>query len=141
MIMEEFTSYIIDTTADTLQNTCMQNHNGSRSWFYIAIIEFLIILILLFVLRKKSKVSGGVVSKKEVLDGEVDFVNLHDSIWKSQALYDKLKVKCHPDRFPTDPEKSEIAGNLFQEISKNKNDYNKLLELKKQAENKLNIKF
>ena len=67
----------------------------------------------------------------EDMPNELDFIQ----------LYDELKVKCHPDRFPTDKEKNTIAENIFQEISKNKNNVKRLLELKEEASQKLNINF
>ncbi len=64
-----------------------------------------------------------------------------NSSFNSQQLYDELKKKCHPDRFPNDNDKNSIAINLFQEISENKNNSKRLLELKEIAEQKLQIKF
>jgi hypothetical protein len=52
-----------------------------------------------------------------------------------------LKVKCHPDRFATDAEKNVIAENIFQEITKNKTNVKRLIELKEEAKQKLNINF
>lgn len=39
----------------------------------------------------------------------------------SKPLYDKLKVKCHPDRF-IDEDKKAKAQCLFQELQKHKYD-------------------
>jgi len=72
---------------------------------------------------------------------EVDFDNIIISSFNSTALYNELKVKCHPDRFATDEEKTIIAENIFQEISKNKTNMKKLLELKEEAKMKLNVNF
>ena len=52
-----------------------------------------------------------------------------DSIFNSKPMYDKLKVKCHPDLFLDDTLK-EQAESLFQRLQKVKHDINamKLLE-------------
>ena len=64
-----------------------------------------------------------------------------NSSFNSQQLYDELKKKCHPDRFPNDNDKNSIAIKLFQEISENKNNSKRLSEIKEVAEKKLQIKF
>ena len=64
-----------------------------------------------------------------------------NSAFLSAELYDKLKVRCHPDRFALDEEKQIIAEDIFQRISKNKANYKILLQLKQEAEEKLNIKI
>ena len=56
-------------------------------------------------------------------------------------MYDELKVKCHPDLFSTDKEKNLIAENLFQEITKNQTNAKRLIELKEEAKQKLDINF
>ena len=45
----------------------------------------------------------------------VDFDNVINSSFAAKELYDKLKVKCHPDRF-TDADLNKEATRLFQEI-------------------------
>jgi len=52
------------------------------------------------------------------LKQDIDFDNIINSSFNSLELYDKLKVKCHPDRFPKDKEINIIAENLFQEITR-----------------------
>lgn len=77
-------------------------------------------------------------------EGDVDFgqtIKTAFDVKKAQALYDVLKKRCHPDIFSPDAEKVAIADDLFQEITKNKNNYKKLLELKEMAKEKLNINF
>ncbi len=91
--------------------------------------------------KLKSKVTAKQQFKSESLKQDIDFNNIINSSFNSIKLYDELKVKCHPDRFPTDREKNIIAENLFQEISKNKTNVKRLLELKEEAIQKLNINF
>ena len=79
--------------------------------------------------------------RKESLGKSVDFDNIFDSSFHSVELYNELKVKCHPDRFPMDKEKNKMADMLFQEVSKNKYNVKRLLELKEQAMRDLDINF
>jgi len=110
-------------------------------WLWIAIIEFVFIMFL--VIKQKIKPVDKIKQKfkKESLDQEIDFNNIINSSFNSKQLYDELKVKCHPDLFPTDKEKNLIAENLFQEITKNQNNAKRLIELKEEAKEKLNINF
>jgi len=111
-----------------------------KIWFWIAMAEGVAIVVLLWLLLKKRlQPKDREIRKKVMGEGKIDFANTMMSAFHAQALYDQLKVKCHPDRFPQDGEKNAIALELFQQIAKNKNNYNKLLELKVLAEEKLNI--
>ncbi len=110
-------------------------------WIWIAIAEFIIIVILILKEKIKPKNNYNQKFKKESLEQEVDFNNIINSSFNSKELYDELKVKCHPDRFPTNEENNTIAENLFQEITKNQNNVKRLLELKEEAKQKLNINF
>lgn len=128
-----------------LANEVIGNSSNTNSvnnfWIWIAITEFLVIIFLLF--KRKTKVKETVKSKfkTDSLKGEIDFHNIIDSSFNSMKLYDELKVKCHPDRFPTDKEINKIADSLFQEINNNKTNTKRLLELKEEAKQKLNINF
>lgn len=108
-------------------------------WLWIAILEFIIIIGLFLSKRFKRKSDHKLQLKKEALSQDVDFNNIIRSSFHSNELYDALKVKCHPDRFPTDLELNGVAEKLFQEISKNKTNYKRLEELKIEAKQKLNI--
>ena len=67
--------------------------------------------------------------------------NVIQSIFNAEALYDKLKIKCHPDRFVNDDLLMKKADDIFKEISDNKRNYNRLKELADIAEKDLNIKL
>ena len=108
-------------------------------WFWISIVELLIILYLIF-FQKKTETTREKF-KREALEKDIDLGNIINSAFHVKPLYDELKVKCHPDRFPNDVEKSKVALELFQQITKNKTNYNKLIELKELAKQKLNINF
>jgi hypothetical protein len=110
-------------------------------WMWLAIAEFGIIVFLILKEQLKPKDTARQRFKNESLKQDIDFGNIINSSFNSIQLYDELKVKCHPDRFPTDKEKNIIAENIFQEISKNKNNVKRLLELKEEATQKLNINF
>ena len=118
-----------------------ENNDSSNLWMWVAIVEFLIIIGLILANRFKRKPNAKQKFKDESLVQEVDFNNIINSSFHSNELYDILKVKCHPDRFPTDPKLNEIAEKLFQEITKSKTNVKRLQELKIEAEQKLNINF
>lgn len=129
----------INIANEAISRTNTETISSYNYWMWIAILE-LIIIVFLISFRKKPE-STRVQFKREAKDGNIDFGNIINSSFHVKPLYDELKVKCHPDRFPNDKEKSEIALDLFQEISKNKTNYKKLIELKELAKQKLNINF
>lgn len=110
-------------------------------WMWLAIAEFGIIALLILKEKLKPKDTARQRFKDESLKQDIDFNNIINSSFNSIQLYDELKVKCHPDKFPTDMEKNSMAVNIFQEITKNKNNVKRLLELKEEAKQKLNINF
>jgi hypothetical protein len=135
----------IQDSLKVAQETVVQNSSaietGTNWWFWIAIAEFGLIIILILFRRKYTGSHSRREFKKESINQDIDFNNIINSSFNSEALYDVLKAKCHPDRFPTDLEKNAIAENLFQEISISKTNVNRLLELKQEAEKKLSINF
>ena len=110
-------------------------------WMWLAIIELGIVAFLIIKITLKPKNTAKQRFKTESLKQDIDFNNIINSSFNATKLYDELKVKCHPDRFPTDKEKNIIADSLFQEISKNKTNVKRLIELKEEAIQKLNINF
>ena len=70
---------------------------------------------------------------------KVDMNNIIQSIFQAESLYDKLKIKCHPDRFVNDELLMHKAENLYKEITENKRNFSKLQELQQIAEIELNI--
>jgi len=110
-------------------------------WFWISMVELVILLVVFLIKTSKNnavKYDESILTDSKKTD--VDMVNVVNSMYKSKALYDKLKVKCHPDRFPNS-ELNKIADELFQEITKHQRNYNRLVELKDIAEDKLNIQI
>lgn len=127
--------------AEKAITSATENETTTNYWMWIALGELVIIIGLILSKSLSKKQSVKQRFKEESLAQEVDFNNIISSSFHSTELYDKLKVKCHPDRFPTDPELNKIADNLFQEITKNKTNLKRLQELKIEAEHKLNINF
>jgi curved DNA-binding protein CbpA len=136
---------IIQDSLNVFERTIEENNiepNENINWlFWIAIVQFIIIFFLAIKLSSKRNQSLKQKLKKESLDNSIDFDNIINSSFNSNEVYNELKVKCHPDRFPNDNKKNVIAENLFQEITKNKNNIKRLLELKEKAKQELNIKF
>lgn len=115
---------------------------ANNYWKWIAIGEFILLCILIFIYFNSKKVR--LENTESDLLGQakgtkVDMDELMKNINESKKIYDKLKVKCHPDRFPEDEEKRKIADELFQEITRNQRNHSKLLELQELAKQKLNI--
>ena len=113
-------------------------------WFWFSIIELLLIIYLIYKLKSKSKKveltdldTNKIINSK---NNKIDMNNLMNSIHNSRTLYKELSKKCHPDRFINDP-KQKNAEEIFQEITKNERNYEKLSSLKLRAENELNINF
>lgn len=135
---------VIQDSLDIVNNMLEQNSETDKAinfWIWIAILELGIIIFLLLKDRLKPKETAKQKFKNESLKQDVDFNNIINSSFNSNQLYDELKIKCHPDKFPTDKNKNAIAESLFQEISKNKTNVKRLLELKEDAKQKLNINF
>lgn len=112
---------------------------------WIVFAESIIIIGLLAYIRigRLNPTSDIKTKKQKIKDLQktpIDMKNIMDDITKSKALYKILSSKCHPDRF-TDESIKLKADVLFQEISLNRNNYSKLLELQKEASINLHIQF
>lgn len=134
----------VDEVVGLVQNSGLFYEN---IWFWIAVLELAVICFMLFKLYKMRQLSDltfNDVSKKDlrrkVKNSNVDMSNLMDSINNSKDLYKQLSRTCHPDRF-INTDKHSSAEEIFQNISKNKRNYQKLLEIKEEAINKLNLKI
>ncbi len=143
--MKELLMLFIESNGELIKDTIALGtqtlSNEINWWMWISILELTIILFLLFKKNNGIKNNEKRKLKKEVLIDDIDFDNTLESIFTSDKLYDELKVKCHPDRFPNNENLQKIADNLFQQISENKNNSKVLLELKEEAKKKLNINF
>lgn len=115
---------------------------GTNYWPWIAAVELGIIVFITVKLLSKNRKqmeARELLMMEEAKSSKFDTDNLVKSIYKSQELYKRLSSKCHPDRFANDEEKRVVADKLFREITKNKRNYSKLLELKVQALESLDI--
>ena len=138
---------IANDTLRTIEQISMENVRNMDSinwWLWISIAEFILLLILCIRCLNRRQTNKEQKDewrkfRKESLKDNVDFDNIINSSFHAAELYDRLKVICHPDRFPLDKDKNRIAENLFQEIEKNKNNINRLKELQQEASDKLGI--
>ena len=127
-------SLVIDSIS-----TQVEKSTAYSFWMWVAIAEFVVIIILLIARATKMNNTRRDVKQKVKNEGEIDFTNTLASAFHAKEIYDELKVKCHPDRFATDEEKRAIADDLISRIAENKNNYKRLVELRDEAKQKLNI--
>jgi hypothetical protein len=114
-------------------------------WMWIAFGELLLIIRLLYGKRNsRRRAFSSDDLQSNILDrakaNDIDMNGVMASITSSRELYKLLSGKCHPDRF-LDATIKKKAEEIFQEISSNKRNYSKLLELKEIAQSELNIKL
>ncbi len=140
------THILLQIKSDSLAIAATSSSNGllSSTWFWLSIIEFTVIIFLLIRLRKKkTELAFSDLPKdkmKNAKSSAIDMDNLMNSINGSRDLYKELSKACHPDKF-VNTEKQKIAEDIFQDISKDKRNFEKLLALKERAKNELNINF
>ena len=135
--------------ADSLGQSMIANPIGAESniWKTISIILMILCFVELIIILDKRHKSVIQPSSKDKLrqqvreDGDIDFENIMNSAFQSDQLYHELIRRCHPDLFATDSFKQHIANDLSQRITQNKVNYKVLQDLKKEAEEKLNIQF
>ena len=131
----------IDTLQGVAGAVTTGNFQESDVWFYIAMVEFVIIFFLLLFAFRRGTTRVEKQKLRESIKSDVDFQNIINSSFHATEIYNELKVKCHPDRFIGDVEKNATANRIFQEVTKNKMNYKRLQELKKEAEESLGINF
>ncbi len=113
-----------------------------NGWMWASIVELLIILLLIVLLTKRRKNLQPVQNNlNELMDEKVDYQNIIHSSFNAGTLYNQLIKKCHPDRFPNDVRKQEIATEISAEAGKNKHNIKRLEELKQRAIQELNVKL
>ena len=132
--------------SENLSNVSQQAGNSdSHSWIWIVVVStvlllLLVIVIIVFIRLKTKPVDNLEILKQQAkAQGNVGFDNVINSAFNSKPLYDRLKVKCHPDRFPLDEKKNAIANGIFQRIKKNEYNVEELEKLKDEAIEKLGI--
>lgn len=128
--MEDSLNIRLDSIQEVV--TTMTTSAHSHWWMWILFGVVLVIILLISVAIVKTKEIRRV--RNEVLaEGDIDWDDKMQSMFKAKALYDELKVKYHPDRF-VDPHLNKIANELFQEITKNQHNFKKLEQLKQEAQ-------
>lgn len=114
------------------------------TWFYGILIGIIALGILAyFLFRKKKVLTEEELAKRKLKEqyrqAKTDVNDVLNDIFNSKPLYEALARKCHPDRFPKDAQKRDLATMLMQEITKNRTNTKRLTELKEQAEKELGI--
>lgn len=132
---------IIDTVKSAIDTVQIfsETNESMCIWMWIAFAEFIAVIYLLLKGKYNRGASLDRNFKSESAKQEIDFSNIINSSFNSEKLYDELKAKCHPDRFSTDKEKNLIAESIFQQITENKTNVKRLLELREEAIQELNI--
>lgn len=137
----------MDITQDTLiqsiatPHPAMPTKHDANGWLPTVVITSVALVLVFFLITYCKRNKAQRRFKRESIRQHIDFDNIINSSFHAGQLYNELKVKCHPDRFPIDTAKNRTADMLFQEISKNRYNIKKLLELKEQAKRELNINF
>jgi len=138
------TNNLLQIANDSIVSSTAVKSSGyvSNVWLWLSIIELLIIIFLIYKLKKKKPVlEFEDLPKEKLKDAKsktIDMDNLMNSINGAGDLYKELSKKCHPDRF-INSDKQSLAEEIFQEISKNKRNFKALQILKVRAENELEI--
>jgi len=116
----------------------------NRIWFWLSIVEFLLIVYLgykLSIKTRKAESSNSTFAQLEkARKTKIDMEGIMNSINKSKDLYKELSASCHPDRFINSP-KQKLAEEIFQEISKNRRNFEELSKLKERAMKELELHF
>lgn len=90
--------------------------------------------------RKKKKETEQDILIRRIKSEQLDMQDLFSNINKRsevEVLFKELSKLSHPDKFDKEPEKKEIAKELFAQIQENRNNYNQLMKLKSLIEAKL----
>ena len=113
----------------------------SNVWFWIALIEFLIIMLSVIIsIRDKNKKWEKLKFKQGISDSNTEFIFPIGDMFRAPEMYKKLMRVCHPDRF-IDETKKNAAEELCMLIGKNQYNVTEMERLGKLAEEKLEIKI
>jgi hypothetical protein len=138
----------IDSTTTSQVDSMPLDINDSfidSIWFWSAIVISLFIIVLFALYKIMTKPKNFIEVPKDWKQGGAyrpEFDNVFKGLsGEAKELYDILIRKCHPDRFVGDELKQSIATELSSELTKNKHNHSSLEELKKRAEEMLNVTF
>lgn len=120
-----------------VENSFFQNTLYSI-WFWLSFIEaFIIIKLLFFNKGKTNNIFTQIINTTPKADEE-SMKNMVNSIFLAKQLYAKLKIKYHPDKFFNEEQK-EVANEIFQNLTRNKNNYSALKDIENEAKSKLDV--
>mgnify|MGYP007000560890 CR=1 FL=1 len=109
---------------------------------WLIIVLFILIILIVGSIVGYIKLTKYYKLKKKLRgNDDINFDNVVQNAFCSENLYDRLKIKCHPDRFINDKAKMIIATEIFALISDNRYNYQVLKQLKVMAEMELKIKI
>jgi hypothetical protein len=111
---------------------------NENKWIILSALELVIILLLLYRLRKFKRTSPETDEIRKSKDSSIDMDDMMRDIYLSAELHKKLSRICHPDRF-VNTSLTSLANEIFQELQLYKNNYSKLLELEEIITNELQI--
>lgn len=132
----------LQTVVDSVTTASEHAISHHNVWMWITIAEAVVIILLMITRSRKERFDPVKEARQKVkAEGKIDFNNTINSAFHANDLYHELIVKCHPDRFVTDEKKHAIAEELSGRIGECKTDYNKLVELREEAKEKLNINY
>ena len=89
--------------------------------------------------KKKRETEQDILIKR-IKSEQIDLQGIFSDINKRgevETLFKELSKLSHPDKYEKNPEKKEIAKDLFAQILNNRNNYTRLIELKRSVEDKL----
>lgn len=72
----------------------------------------------------------------EAIESSINYTSLFQSMDKGQALFNQLRVKCHPDKF-VGTNKQLLAEELFKQVQANSTNYEALIALKERIDKDL----
>lgn len=122
----------VDTLISQVNSSVLIDEEYIFPWKYMAIVELIILVILIIKQfhRTSIEMSNELLTAK---NSKINTDELMSDIFKSKKLYEELIRVCHPDRF-VDEGLKEYMTLQCQKITENKNNYQKLLIIKKEIE-------
>lgn len=138
-----FWSLLLSAQVDTITNSAAINETSDFfvwfNWtsFFMGLSIGVLLLYYSYYQRKSvkytippSKTKKGDDETEEAWGGFFRTFNEQD---EAKELYDKLRRKIHPDRFPSDEEKRDLATQLASELGDKKIHLERLKEIEKKA--------
>jgi hypothetical protein len=109
-----------------------------HKWAILALVELIVIISLLWFVRKKRKTNPEQIEIIKSKDASIDMNEMMKNIHLSAELHKKLTRICHPDRF-AGTQHTDLANELFQEIQQYSTNHAQLLVLQERIEKELKV--